>query len=401
VEYPHPALQPVLERTLGVPLFQEQLLSMAIIAAGFTGGEGEELRRAFGFKRSEKRMKEIEIKLRAGMTRNGIGKTAQDQIVHSITSFALYGFPESHAISFALIAYASAWLKCHYLAAFTAAIMNNQPMGFYSPATLVKDAQHHGLKVKPIDVTKSGWKCTLEDFTLRVGLRYVRGLRQSAAEALLRERARAPFVSVGDLARRVPELQKSELVLLAEIGALNFLNPESRMHRRDALWQVERAARPSGPLLQEIEECDDASPLRMMNTEERIVADFNVSGMTVGPHPMQYCRAQMDALGVKRAADLSRVRNGQLVRIAGCVIVRQRPSTAKGFVFLSIEDETGIANAILTPDIFKTNRRTIVDGRFLLLDGRLQNVDDVVSVKVSAAQIIDVTAAIAVSHDFH
>jgi len=401
VKYPHPALRPVLERTLGVPLFQEQLLSMAIIAAGFTGGEGEELRRAFGFKRSEKRMKEIEVKLRTGMTRNGIGKAAQDQIVHSITSFALYGFPESHAISFALIAYSSAWLKCHYLAAFTAAILNNQPMGFYSPATLVKDAQQHGLRVKPIDVSKSGWKCTIEDFTLRLGLRYVRGLRQSAAEALILEREHAPFASVDDLARRVPELQKNELVLLAEIGALNFLNPETRLHRRDALWQVERAARPSGPLLQKIEESDDASPLRMMNIEERLVADFNVSGLTVGPHPMQYCREQMNALGVQRAADLSRLRNGQLVRIAGCVIVRQRPGTAKGFVFLSIEDETGIANAILTPDIFKNNRRTIVDGRFLLLEGRLQNVDDVVSVKVSSAQVIDVTAAIAVSHDFH
>jgi len=404
VEYAHPALQPVLERTLGVPLFQEQLLSMAIITAGFTGGEGEELRRAFGFKRSEKRMKEIEVKLRSGMSRNGIGEAAQDQIVRSITSFALYGFPESHAISFALIAYASAYLKCHYLAAFTAAMLNNQPMGFYNPATLVKDAQRHGLKIKPIDVTKSGWPCTLEDLTLRVGLCYVRGLRQSAGEALVRERARAKFASVDDLARRVPELQKSELVLLAEIGALNFLNPECRMHRRDALWQVERAARPSGPLLEEIEEAndgDDASPLSIMTTEERIVADFNVTGMTVGPHPMHYCREQMNALGVTRASDLARMRNGQMVRIAGCVIARQRPSTANGFVFLSLEDETGIANAIVTPDMFKENRQTIIDGRFLMLDGQLQNIDHVVSVKLSAARIIDVTAAISASHDFH
>ncbi|HEY2572628.1 MAG TPA: error-prone DNA polymerase, partial [Verrucomicrobiaceae bacterium] len=398
VDYAHPALQPVLERTLGVPLFQEQLLSMAIIAAGFTGGEGEELRRAFGFKRSEKRMKEIEVKLRAGMARNGIDAAAQNRIVRSITSFALYGFPESHAISFALIAYASAYLKCHYLAAFTAAMLNNQPMGFYNPATLVKDAQRHGLKIKPIDVTASDWPCTLDALTLRVGLCYARGLRKSAGEALVHERARGTFVSVEDLARRVPELQKSELVLLAEIGALNFLNPENRMHRRDALWQVERAARPSGPLLESIEEGNDVSPLRMMSTEERIVADFNGTGMTVGPHPMHYCREQMQAMGVTRAIDLARVRNGKTVRIAGCVIARQRPSTANGFVFLSLEDETGIANAILTPDIFKSNRQTIIDGRFLLLDGRLQNIDKVVSVKVSAARVIDVTAAMAVSH---
>src|SRR4030095_10575502 len=162
VEYPHPALKPVLARTLGVPLFQEQLLRMAMITAGFSGGAAEELRRAFGFKRSERRMKEVEVKLREGMNKNGITGDVQDQIIHSITSFALYGFPESHAASFALIAYASAYLKCHYLAAFTAAILNNQPMGFYSPATLVKDAQRHGLKVKPIDVTKSDWLCTLE-----------------------------------------------------------------------------------------------------------------------------------------------------------------------------------------------------------------------------------------------
>jgi error-prone DNA polymerase len=219
------------------------------------------------------------------------------------------------------------------------------------------------------------------------------------------ERRRTRFASVEDLARRVSQLQKSELVLLAETGALNFLDPEKRMHRRDALWQVERAARPSGPLLeQETDESassDDASPLRMMSTEERIVADFNVTGMTVGPHPMHYCREQMQALGVQRAIDLPGLRNGQMVRIAGCVIARQRPGTAHGFVFLSLEDETGIANAIVTPDLFQLYRQTIVDGRFLLLDGQLQNIDRVVSVKVSAARIIDVTAAIAVSHDFH
>src|ERR1043166_9665853 len=189
VKYPYPALEPVLRRTLGVPLFQEQLLRMAMITAGFSGGEAEELRRAFGFKRSERRMKEVEVKLRQGMDHNGITGSVQDQIIHAITSFALYGFPESHAASFALLAYASAYLKCHYLGAFTAAMLNNQPMGFYSPATLVKDAQRHGLKVKPIDVTKSNWLCTLESGNgmpvMRIGLRYVRGLQQIAAECLL------------------------------------------------------------------------------------------------------------------------------------------------------------------------------------------------------------------------
>src|SRR5579863_4219562 len=266
VTYPHPSLEPVLARTLGVPLFQEQLLRIAMIAANFTGGEAEDLRRAMGFKRSQARMKEIEAKLRAGMTRNGISQEAQEQIILSITSFALYGFPESHAASFALIAYASAYLKCHYLAAFTAALLNNQPMGFYSPATIVKDAQRHGLKLLPVDVTCSKWLCSLEavgrgegtmsSIALRIGLRYVRSLREEAAQALVRERTRDPFTSIHDLTRRVPELRKDELTTLAEIGALNPISlviptPErtrgaeesrrSQLHRRDALWQVERA----------------------------------------------------------------------------------------------------------------------------------------------------------------
>src|SRR5205814_1627120 len=206
VTYPHPSLEPVLKRTLGVPLFQEQLLRMAMIAAGFTGGEAEELRRAMGFKRSEARMKEIEKKLRAGMERNGITGAAEEEIVQSIASFALYGFPESHAASFALLAYASAYLKCHYLAAFTAALLNNQPMGFYSPATIVKDAQRHGLKIRPIDILRSDWLCTLEPGgsrqpILRMGLRYVRGLREEAGREIMTARTHRAFDSVDDLLR--------------------------------------------------------------------------------------------------------------------------------------------------------------------------------------------------------
>src|SRR5690348_8241286 len=243
----HPSLEPVLARTLGVPLFQEQLLRMAMIAAGFTGGEAEELRRALGFKRSEARMKEVEIKLRRGMQAKGITGETQDKIAQSIASFALYGFPESHAASFALIAYASAWLKCHYLAAFTAAMLNNQPMGFYNPATLVKDAQRHGLKCKAIDLTRSDWNCTLEKisgggFALRLGLRYVKGLREVIALEIVRQRELRKFTSIDDLKQRIPDIQKSELTALAEIGALNFISNRRAIHRRDALWQVECAA---------------------------------------------------------------------------------------------------------------------------------------------------------------
>jgi error-prone DNA polymerase len=454
VTYAHPSLEPVLKRTLGVPLFQEQLLRMAMVVAGFSGGEAEELRRAMGFKRSEKRMREIEAKLRAGMERNGISREAQEQIVLSITSFALYGFPESHAASFALIAYASAYLKCHYLAAFTAALLNNQPMGFYSPATIVKDAQRHGLKVLPVDVMKSEWECTLEEavshqpsavrqvsgsrssvvgqntITLRLGLRYVRGLHEEAGQAIARERKRTPFISIHDLVRRVPELRKDELNTLAEIGALNSIglqisdfrmqiekpiavcdsenkseiyNRKSTIsfHRRDALWSVAAAANPSGPLLNQIPDSDNKSPLKIMTDEERLVADFRGTGMTVGPHPMSYHRTRMEKMGVRRAIELSQLPNGRKVRIAGGVIARQRPGTAKGFVFLSLEDETGVSNAIINPDLFQQNRLLLGTEQFLLIEGILQNQDGVISVKAARVAPVKITHAQTVSHDFH
>jgi error-prone DNA polymerase len=435
----HPSLEPVLERTLGVPLFQEQLLRMAMIAADFSGGEAEELRRALGFKRSEKRMKEVEIKLRIGMEKKGIPPETQEKIIQSIVSFALFGFPESHAASFALIAYSSAYLKCHYLAAFTAAMLNNQPMGFYNASTLVKDAQRHGLKIRPIDITCSDYLCDLEliakadkpDFALRLGLRYVKGLRAEIATEIVRERGIRPFVSIEDLKLRVPAIQKSELAALAMIGALNFIGgrrnqddvPSAKvsqaLHRRDALWQIERAARRPGPLLetpQEFSEAEteaggegdisepslpDPSPLLPMTSEERLIADFRGTGMTVGPHPMAYHRSEMKRQGVSSAIELRALCDGARVRIAGGVIARQRPGTAKGFVFLSIEDETGIANAIITPQLFERYHVTIVHQQFLLIEGQLQNQDDVISVKAERVRPLSVTRAETASHDFH
>jgi error-prone DNA polymerase len=420
VECLHPSLEPVLARTLGVPLFQEQLLRMAMIAAGFTGGQAEELRRAFGFKRSEKRMKEVEVKLRGGMEKNGITGKVQDTIVQSITSFALYGFPESHAASFALLAYASAYLKCHYLAAFTAAILNNQPMGFYSPATLVKDAQRHGLRVRPIDATRSDWLCTLErdgeKLCVRLGLRFVKGLREEVGKELVRERGVWALRSIDDLKLRVPGLQKAELTSLAEIGALNFVGGKAGFHRRDALWQIERASRRVGPLLEGCEEAQGAllleddyesgeagkySPLEAMTPEARLVSDFRNTGMTVGPHPMRYHRENLRRQGILSARDLLRVADGTKVRVAGAVIARQRPGTAKGFVFLSLEDETGIANAIVTPQLFQEEHVVLVNERFLLIEGRLQNQDNVISVKAERVRALGITRAETVSHDFH
>jgi error-prone DNA polymerase len=411
VEALHPSLESTLARTLGVPLFQEQLLRMAMIAAGFTGGEAEELRRAMGFKRSEARMKEIEIKLRRGMEAKGITGETQDKIIHSITSFALYGFPESHAASFALIAYASAYLKCHYLAAFTAAMLNNQPMGFYRPATLIKDAQRHGLKFKPIDVTRSGWDCTMEahadGFRVRIGLRYVKGLRKEVALQIVEQRAQQLFDSIDDLKQRVPELRIDELRVLAAIGALNFISSEKKLHRRDALWQVESASRAVGPLIaaklgKETEpEASQASPLKAMTPKERVFADFHGTGLTVGPHALAQYRQQFTEQGIMPASHLKRLPDGKSVSVVGAVIVRQRPGTAKGFVFLSLEDETGVANIIITPQQFEQEHRVVVHHSFLRVQGTLQNQDGVVSVKAGHIEPFFLATAEVQSHDFY
>jgi len=360
----------------------------------------------------------------------------------------------------------------------------------------VKDAQRHGLKVLPIDVTKSEWNCSLEEASsfqflvssekqiprginparndngdgadqnlaatdhyllstdhwkletrnsklgLRLGLRYAKGLREEAGQALVRQRNIAPFTSIDDLVHRVPELRKDELNTLAEIGALNSVSsfqcpvssekqiprrrnparndnakstghyslttdhwkPETgnrKLHRRGALWQVERAVRLSGPLLDNLSELDTVSPLRPMNAEERLVADFRGTGMTVGPHPMAYHRARMNAMGIRKASELGHMPNGQHLRIGGCVIARQRPGTAKGFVFLSLEDETGVANAIINPDLFQRNRLLVGSEQFLMVEGILQNQDNVISVKAERVLPLDITRAKTTSHDFY
>jgi error-prone DNA polymerase len=377
--------------------------------ANFTGAEAEELRRAVGMRRSWERMKNLEGKLRSGMTANGIDAKTQETIIENISSFELYGFPESHAASFALIAYASAFLKVKYLAAFTCAILNNQPMGFYMPAVLVKDAQRHGLRVKPIDVQVSEWACTIEEerdgtLSLRMGLGYARGLRRVAAEALIGSRRKlGPFRSAEDIALRVPLLNRRELTLLASIGALN--NLDGIEHRRDALWQVERAGKMEGPLLRQnsewLREDSDALKLAQMSTEERLVEDYRGTGLTVGRHPMYYRRAELQRSGVMAARELRRCRDGEFVRAAGCVIARQRPGTAKGFIFISMEDETGIANVIVTPDLYERERVLVTRCKFLLAEGTLQNQDGVIHVNAVRVRALSDHALEMRSHDFH
>ncbi len=533
VSYPHPSLEPILKRTLGVPLFQEQLLRMAMVTAGFTGTEAEELRRALGFKRSEQRMKDVEAKLRAGMARQGIAGDAAEQIVHSITAFALYGFPEcvvgeteivdadtgvrvriddvvarrvplertlacgadrylrprrvlraiasgprlvhrlrtvhgrtvlataehplltphgwralaslkpgdvvaavgggaravwdgvlgverigvretydleieddhtfianelvvhnSHASSFALLAYASAYLKVHHPAEFYAALLNNQPMGFYHSATVVTDAKRHAMRVLPVDVTRSEWLSRpAGPRAVRLGLRCVKGLRERAAHALVAARAARPFASALDAGRRAG-LDREELANLAAIGAFAALGGT----RRATLWSV--APADPGPLYADAPEPLRTSPLTEMNAEERLAADYGGTGVTVGPHPMALRRATLAAAGVTRAIDLARGLDGARVRVAGSVIVRQRPGTAKGFVFLSLEDETGIANVIVTPGLFARSRWALVAEPFLLVEGILQMQDGVVSVRAQRVQVLARPAHVVPSHDF-
>jgi error-prone DNA polymerase len=538
VVYPHPSLQPILERTLGVPLFQEQLLRIAMVAAGFTGGQAEELRRAFGFKRSERRMQQIEVQLREGMGRKGITGEAADGIIRSITSFALYGFPESHSASFALLVYASAYLKAHYPAAFFAALLNNQPMGFYHPATLVKDAQRRGVRFAPIDVQRSIWLCTIErDGAVRLGLCYVNGLRRDVGDAIASggalhaQRTVGADPRVGPLAqtplvgqgfspgkmtpvgaapclprasaneskgvgpcpkcgcddesllevvtdgpvatrfcnncahdwkeagapqrfRSLDELvahtgiNREEVATLAEIGALNSFGYD----RREAQWQVERAVRQAGELFAGESDAQAApvavsgapvapgtqhsalstehpalstehpapgtehpapgtrhlalgagcsSPLPPMSPVERIAADYSGTGLTIGPHPMALRRREMALRGVLRAVDLPHQRDGRRVRVAGAVITRQRPGTAKGFVFLTMEDETGITNIIIRPDLFARERMTIIEERFLIVEGKLQNQDGVTSVRAERLHRMGGEPIEVESHDFY
>jgi error-prone DNA polymerase len=391
VEYPHPCLEPILERTLGVPLFQEQLLKIAMVAANFTGGEAEELRRAMGFKRSMERMQEIEKRLRDGMTRNGISTEAQEQIVKSITSFALYGFPESHAASFALIAYASAYLKARHPAAFYISLLNAWPMGFYHPATLIKDAQRHRIKVLPVDVNKSGWMCRWENGAVRMGLRFVRGLR---GETGRRIEAAQPFQSPDDLAART-RLRDDQLTKLAYAGAMASFG----MTRRAALWQASYAGKPGGELFEGASH-SQTSPLPEMAAAEETMADYTSMELTTGKHLIEHFRPLLKKEGVLTAAQLKRARNGSRVTTAGAVIVRQRPGTAKGFVFLTLEDETGLSQAIISPQLFADVRSTILTNSGLIVEGIVQNLEGQPSVKAEKFWPLEGVLEVH-SHDFH
>jgi error-prone DNA polymerase len=395
VTYMHLDLKPILERTLGVPLFQEQMLRIAMVMADFDGSEAEELRRAISFHRSQERMKKVVVKLRRNMTRKQVAPEIQEQIVTALASFALYGFPESHAISFALLAYASCWLKVHHAPEFYCALLNNQPMGFYSPATLMKDAKRRGVKFRPVCVVRSGLSCQIEeDDSVRLGLNYVRGLHRNKAADLVAQREQRSFSSLGDLFIRV-SLNKAERRILANIGALNLLGE----HRRNALWNVETLFDENDLFSREGTKNHD-SPLASMNPLERLQADYDGTSVTTGPHPMSFMRSEIPH--VTRAADLIQGTHGQKVSIAGVVICRQRPGTAKGHVFVSLEDETGIANAIVRSELFEKLRLTITHEPFLEIRGQLQHLEGVVSVLAREVRGLNAPATLeGQSYDFH
>jgi error-prone DNA polymerase len=400
ITYPHPLLEPFLARTLGVPLFQEQILKVAMVMADLTGGEAEQLRRAMGSKRSVAKVQAMESLMRGRMTAKGIEVHVQDEIIRLIQAVGHYMFPESHAASFASLTYASAYLREHYRAAFTAAILNQQPMGFYAPDTIVRDGQRHGLKARHIDVNTSSWLCTIGQSNglvpkpvLRIGLRYVKGLRKIAGEALVREReANGLFLSVDDLYQRVPELRGDELTSLAELGALNSTyDPKQNANRRTALWDVARALKSPGPLFANLEPEISDAPLERMTHEERIVADYRASGMTTGPHPMFYSRSELNRMGVTTAIRLRSVVDEQRVTIAGYAIVTQRPGTANGMLFQSLEDETGIANVAVMPHLCRRFGPLLSSSRFLLIEGKMQSVDGSLTVRAEMIRPLNLT----------
>lgn len=391
VSYPHSSLAPILSRTLGIPLFQEQVMRMAMVAAGFSGGLADQLRRAMDSNRSKKKMFALVDQLRIGMQKNGIPKHSAEQIELAITAFAQYGFPESHAISFAWLTYASAYLKAHHPGVFYAALLNAWPMGFYSPATVIRDAQRHGVTVLPLCVASSFWSCSLPAAesatddngpkkTVRLGLRYVAGLRAAAVDALVKARSERPFASVDDWMCRCKGLSKEEMTTLAELGALSGL--QRTPNRRDALWQVS-AWEKQHSLRFQTQEGVDTSPLASMTPVEEMEADFRSSGVSIGAHPLSFFRAELSTRSVLRIDELSVGQTGRCVTVAGLCIIRQRPPTAKGFLFLTLEDETGLLNVIVKPQLLEEQRSVIYGTRLLLLRGVIERNGDAVQLKAT------------------
>ena len=381
VELPGPApehgppdeLAKVLRHTFGVPLFQEQAMRIAIVAAQFSPTEADALRRAMATFRAEGRVMQFREKFIGGMTRRGYSRDFADRCFHQIEGFGTYGFPESHAMSFALLVYASAWVKCHHPAVFAAALLNSQPMGFYAPAQIVRDARNHHVLVRDVDVTASDWDCTLEadprsaeGLALRLGLRLVSGLGKAEATRIAEAREVAPFASIADLAQRA-RLDRGALEALARTDAFRGLGRD----RRAALWDAAALSGPAPPLAAAAGH--EAAPrLPRATAGEQTVLDYAGTGLTLRAHPLALLRPQLDALGLADTRALAQAPQGRRLRLPGLVLVRQRPGSAKGVVFFTVEDEHGIANLIMYPDIADRFRAAVVAARLIVAEGRME-----------------------------
>jgi error-prone DNA polymerase len=401
VSYPSEAVRAVLERTLGVPIFQEQAMSLAVVAAGFTPGEADGLRRAMAAWRRKGGLEPFEQRLKDGMRARGYADAFADQIYRQILGFGEYGFPESHSASFALLVYVSAWLKRYEPAAFCAALLNSQPMGFYSPAQLVQDARRHGVEVRPVDVTVSEWECTLEDSlasaAVRLGLLMVKGLPQASAERIVGARAARAFDSVADLARRA-ELDRRDLKCLAAAAALAALSG----HRRMAHWQV--AGLETAPVLLRDAPVHETAPDLPAPTEgESLVADYASLGLTLGRHPLALLRKHLARKRLVTAAEIRAMPNGRFARAAGIVTGRQRPDTASGVVFVTLEDETGHVNVVVWRALSERQRRELLGSRLMAVHGVVEREGEVVH--LVARQLVDESALLGRlltrSRDFH
>jgi error-prone DNA polymerase len=415
ITYPHPSLEHALKRTLGIPLFQEQGMQVAIAAAGFTPGEADVLRKAMGHKRSRERMAAICEKLVSGMKRNGIAEDIALRIYNQINAFADYGFPESHAASFALIVYASAYLRHYYAPEFTAAILNAQPMGFYSAGTLIEDARRHGVQVLPVDLTRSGWDSSLEMPVgqsrqhgvvpaVRLGMRLVRGLGSRARDKLQAASAGGRFCSIADVVQR-SGLDRRALRLLAEAGAMDAMIPDQPdvKKRRSALWRMLEEVRGAAGPLAPVRERAVPGTLPAMTQVQITEADYRITGLSLNGHPMKHIRALLQPNGVFTAEQVHAARDGDRVAVAGLVICRQRPGTAKGFVFLTLEDETGMVNVVVTPKRYERDALLIASSPLLLVRGTLQIEQRVVNLKGEVFRALSekVGAEWAGRHDFH
>ncbi len=399
--YPKPELETVLAKTLGVPLFQEQAMRMAIVAAGFTEGEADQLRRAMAAWKRHGGLEKFHAKFIGGMLKNGYEPDFAERCFDQIRGFGDYGFPESHAASFALLVYVSAWLKCHYPAEFAAALLNSQPMGFYAPAQIVRHAIQHGVKVLGPDVNRSNFDCTLENHEgescLRLGLRMIKGTSEKKVAPLTRARMDGPFGTVRELAHR-SQIPRPTLARLAAADAFQSIG----LNRREALWKV-FALDDVLDLFADLELDEPAVPMPHIDLQEQVIQDYSTIGMSLTAHPVALIRDELTQLGVRPNIDLRQSRTGQRIRVAGLVICRQRPSTAKGIVFMTLEDETAIANLIIKVNVWKRYRRDARGGVALVADGEVQRQGEVINIQVT--RIADASSLLrdlrSVSRDFH